>query len=351
MPDTVKLTAISSRAWEHPADRAALNALRALPGFDEAVRRVMGFLGERGVRQLFLGSAVRVGPNQRPGMNRLYSEVLETLDAPERWDLYIAQTPIANAMAVGFQRPFIVFHSGMLEILDEDERRAVLAHEVGHIMSGHTTYTTLAVILLTIGIANIPTLAGLALLPFELALLEWYRKSEFSADRAALLGTQDVRKTQSVNLKLAGGTVLDDPIDLDAFLEQAREYETMVGPWDKVWQFINTAFRTHPFATVRAGELQRWIDGGDYDRILRGEYTRRGEEPPPLSNDFKAAGGYYGDRAREAVNTVSEMVARARTAFSDAWKTGGNGGGGSTGGNTTDSGGGAPGSGTDNTTQ
>ncbi|HYC49800.1 MAG TPA: M48 family metallopeptidase, partial [Gemmatimonadaceae bacterium] len=221
MPETVKLTAISSRAWEHPADRAALNALRALPGFDEAVRRVMGFLGERGVRQLFLGNAVRVGPQQRPKLNRLYSEVLETLDAPERWDLYVAQTPIANAMAVGFQRPFIVFHSGMLEILDEDERRAVLAHEVGHIMSGHPTYTTLAVILLTIGIANLPMMAGIALLPFELALFEWYRKSEFSADRAALLGTQDVRKAQSVNLKLAGGPALDDPIDLDAFLEQA----------------------------------------------------------------------------------------------------------------------------------
>src|SRR5438876_3481400 len=159
-----KLTGISSRAWEHPADRAALNALRALPGFDEALRRIMGFLGERGVRQLFLANAVRVGPNQRPKLNGLYSEVLETLDAPERWDLYVAQTPIANAMAVGFQRPFIVFHSGMMEILDENERRAVLAHEVGHIMSGHTTYTTLAVILLAIGISNLPM--GIVLLPF-----------------------------------------------------------------------------------------------------------------------------------------------------------------------------------------
>src|SRR4051812_4449067 len=287
MANTVKLTEISSRAWEHPADRAALNALRSLPGFDEALKRVMGVLGERGVRQLFLANAVRVGPQQRPKLNALYAEVLETLDAPERWDLYVAQTPIANAMAVGFQRPFIVFHSGMLEILDEGERRAVLAHEVGHIMSGHPVYTTLAVILLAVGLASIPM--GIALLPFELALLEWYRKSEFSADRAALLGTQNIRQTQSVHLKLAGGPALDDPIDLDTFLAQASEYETMAGPWDKVWQFINTVFRTHPFATVRAGELQRWIQTGEYDRILQGEYQRRGEEPPPLSNDIKAA--------------------------------------------------------------
>src|SRR5687767_10018335 len=327
MADTVKLTAISSRSWEHPADRAALNSLRALPGFDEMLRKVMGMLGERGVRQLFLANAVRVGPEQRPNLNRLYGEVLETLDAPERWDLYVSQTPVANAMAVGFQRPFIVFHSGMLEILDEDERRAVLAHEVGHIMSGHPTYTTLAIILLTIGLTNLPMLAGIALLPFELALFEWYRKSEFSADRAALLGTQDIRKAQSVNLKLAGGPVLDDPIDLDAFLAQAREYETMTGPWDKVWQFINTVFRTHPFATVRAGELQRWIESGDYEKILGGDYTRRGQEPPPLTQDYKEAGNYYGDVAREAANTVGEMVSRARDAFNEAWKNSGNGGG------------------------
>jgi Zn-dependent protease with chaperone function len=319
---TTKLTAISSRAWEHPADRAALNALRALPGFDEALRRIMGFLGERGVRQLFLANAVRVGPNQRPKLNGLYSEVLETLDAPERWDMYVSQTPIANAMAVGFQRPFIVFNSGMLEILDEGERRAVIAHEVGHIMSGHPTYTTLAVILLSIGFTSLPALAGIALLPFELALLEWYRKSEFSADRGALLGTQNIRETQSVHLKLAGGPVLDDPIDLDAFLVQASEYETMAGPWDKVWQFINTVFRTHPFATVRAGELQRWINSGEYERIVAGEYMRRGEEPPPLAKDFEAAGGYYGDRAREAMNTVGDVVARAREAFNQAWKGG-----------------------------
>src|SRR3954470_9223871 len=327
MAETIKLTGISSRAWEHPADRAALNALRALPGFDEVLKRIMGFLGERGVRQLFLANAVRVGPQQRPKLNDLYSEVLNTLDAPDRWELYVSQTPLANAMAVGFQRPFIVFHSGMLEILDEGERRAVLAHEVGHIMSGHPIYTTLAVLLLAVGLAAIPM--GIALLPFELALLEWYRKSEFSADRAALLGTQDIKKTQSVHLKLAGGPVLDDPIDLDVFLAQAREYETMAGPWDKVWQFINTVFRTHPFATVRAAELQRWIEGGDYDRILRGEYVRRGQEPPPLENDLKDAGGYYSDRAKEAMNVVSDVVARARDAFYQTWRSGGSGDSGS----------------------
>src|SRR5919107_5985287 len=100
MADRKVLTGISSVAWEHPADRAALQTLRALPGFDEVIRKVAGFFGERGVRQLFLANAVRVGPRQRPKLDSIYSDVLATLDAPTRWELYVSQTPIVNAMAV-----------------------------------------------------------------------------------------------------------------------------------------------------------------------------------------------------------------------------------------------------------
>ncbi|HEY5061598.1 MAG TPA: hypothetical protein VII52_08695, partial [Gemmatimonadaceae bacterium] len=99
MANRVPLTQISSRAWEHPADRAALNTLRAIPGFDEIVRKVAGFFGERGIRQLFLGDAIKVTATQRPKLNTMWTEVLETLDWPERPELYVTQTPIANAMA------------------------------------------------------------------------------------------------------------------------------------------------------------------------------------------------------------------------------------------------------------
>jgi hypothetical protein len=102
MPDPKVLTQIAPVAWEHPADRAALNTLRALPGFDDVLRKVMGLVGERGVRQLFTANAVRIGPRQRPKLDALYTEVLTTMDWQERPELYVSQTPIANAMAVGF---------------------------------------------------------------------------------------------------------------------------------------------------------------------------------------------------------------------------------------------------------
>jgi Zn-dependent protease with chaperone function len=321
MTERKVLTQISSRAWEHPADRAALNTLRAIPGFDEVVKKVAGALGETGLRQLFLANAVRVGPTQRPKLDAVYTEVLATLDWPVRPQLYISQTPFVNAGAIGFEQPFIVLNSGTLALLDRDEQRDIIGHELGHIMSGHVVYSTIAIIIMTVGLNNLPFLAGIALMPFQLALLEWYRKAEFSSDRAGLLATQDRETTLRTFLKLAGGGGKDDEIDLEEFMRQAAEYETQGTAWEKMWKILNTAFRDHPFNTVRAAELQRWITSGEYDRILAGNYLRRGDEgTKPLGDDFVDAAGYYGQQTREFTDSAVSAINKARQSFSDAFK-------------------------------
>lgn len=318
----VPLTQISSRAWEHPADRAALNTLRAIPGFDDVVRKVASFFGERGIRQLFLGDAVKVTASQRPRLNVMWTEVLETLDWPERPELYVTQTPIANAMAVGFEKPFVIIHSGLLEILDDDELRAVLGHELGHIMSGHTTYSTIAYILLYFGVSNLPFLAAAAILPFQLALLEWQRKSEFSSDRAGLLVVQDLNIVMSTEMKLAGGKSYGDQLRVEEFIRQAEQYETGGDAWDTVYKILNTVGRTHPMHTVRAAELLRWEREGGYAKILAGDYIRRGQgsDDHPLSDDYADAAGYYGQKTRETVSSFKDGFNKAKDAVNSAWR-------------------------------
>lgn len=322
MANRVQLVQISSRAWEHPADRAALNTLRAIPGFDEVVRKVAGFFGERGIRQLFLGDAVKVTAGQRPKLNAMWTEVLETLDWPERPELYVTQTPIVNAMAVGFDKPFVVVNSGMLETLNDEELRSVLGHELGHIMSGHPTYTTIAIILLYFGVSNLPFLAAVAILPFQLALLEWYRKSEFSADRAGLLTVQDLNTVMSTEMKLAGGREFGDTLRVEEFIRQAEQYETGGDAWDTVLKIMNTVMRTHPMHTVRAAELLRWHRAGGYEKILAGDYIRRGQSDAdaPLSNDYAEAAGYYGQKARETAETVRQGLNSMKDSLSSAWR-------------------------------
>jgi len=320
----VILSQIGSVAWEHPADRAALQALRAVPGFDDAVRKIVGFLGERGIRLLFQANAVRVGPTQFPVLHTLLTEVCTTFDWPNQPELFVSQTPLVNAGAVGMDRPFIVLNSGAVTLLDTDELRVLVAHELGHIMSGHALYRTVLILLLELGFQNLPFLAGLALLPIKLALLEWYRKSELSADRAGVLGAQDQAAAMRVFLKLAGGGKMSET-DLEAFMAQAREYEESGGALDAIYKILNTLGATHPFNTLRAAELERWIAGGAYDRILKGEYPRRGSEQDarPLGPDLTAAASHYAQEARKTAGDVVDAARRAAQAFSEAFKEAG----------------------------
>jgi Zn-dependent protease with chaperone function len=321
MADRTILVDIASPSWEHAADRAALNALRALPGFDDVVRKVAAFFGERGLRQLFLANAVRVGPAQRPQLDALLTDVLVTLNWPDRPELYVTQSPVLNAAAVGFAKPFIVVNSAALEHLDADEQRVILAHEVGHIMSGHVLYRTIALIIMYVGFSALPFLAAAVLFPFQLALLEWYRKSELSSDRAALLGVQDRHAVMMTFLKMAGGRDYGDKIDLDDFMKQAAEYETQGDVWDRVWHVINTVFRDHPFNTVRAGELQRWIDSGAYDKIVAGDFVTRADAAAraDVAGDAAEAASYYTEQAKAAVSKLGDIFGRARDAFDDAF--------------------------------
>jgi len=317
---------IAGVSWEHPADRAALQAMRAVPGFDDVVRKIIALLGgERGIRLLFQGNAVRTGPSQFPTAHALLVEVATTFDWHKVPEMYVTQTPLFNAGAYGVDDPFIVLHSAALELLDEEELRVLISHEFGHVASGHSLYRTIAEIFLAISLGALPFLAGIALLPIRLAVLEWSRKSELSSDRAGLLGSQNVIASQQLFMKMAGayrGALESGQMSLDPFISQANEYATTNDGLDIVYKILNTLALTHPMNTVRAAELQRWIQSGDYERILRGEYTRRGAEAKerPLKDDFRAAKDHYADEARETISKVADAAKRAASSAREAFR-------------------------------
>lgn len=318
----VVFSEIASDAWEHPADKAALNALRRVPGFDEAVKRIFGFFGERGIRLMFLGDAVKCGPKQFSILHGLLTEACVTMNWEDQPELYVTQTPMVNAGAVGFEHPFIVLNSGAVSLLEEDELRVLIGHELGHVMSGHALYRTITILVLALGFQNLPFLAGIALMPIKLALLEWYRKAELSADRAGLLVSQDKEASLRIFLKLAGGGSMDQ-MNLEAFMEQAREYEESGGPLDAIYKILNTLSATHPFNTLRAGVLDRWVSEGVYEKILGGEYQRRGleqDERYSYMDDIKEAASHYSKEARDLAGQVADAAKRAADAFTSAFK-------------------------------
>ena len=55
-------------------------------------------------------------------------------------------------MCVGLRPPIIVVNSGAVELLDDDELRCLLGHELGHALSGHAVYRTMIVVLTNLAV-------------------------------------------------------------------------------------------------------------------------------------------------------------------------------------------------------
>ncbi len=289
------LTDISSRAWEHPADRGALVALRKLKGFDTVLKAMSGLVNERAVRLVYLGSSVRVDERQFPRLHFMLKDVARVLDTEEVPELFVSAAPTLNAMTIGMNKPIIILDSALVELLDEEELRFVLAHELGHALSGHAVYKTLLLRLLTMtGVLGSIPLGALGVRAIVAALHEWSRKAELSADRAGLLATQDPATAFRVHMQLASGGHLDD-LDTTAFLAQGQEYLDAADLRDSVLKLLLVENQTHPFAVVRAAELRRWVDSGEYTSYVAGGYPRRGTD-----DDAKVS-----DAAREAASSYS----------------------------------------------
>jgi Zn-dependent protease with chaperone function len=305
----VTLTGISSRTWEHPADRGALVALRKLKGFDTVLKAMSGLVSERAVRLSILGSAVRVDERQFARVHRLLVDVATVLDVPELPEVYVANNPVTNAVTIGMDKPFVVLNSGLVDLLDDDELAFVLAHELGHVVSGHAVYQTLLqrLLALSLGLASIP-LGGLGIRVIIAALFEWSRKAELSADRAGLLGVQDPAVALRVHMKLASGGHLGD-LDTTSFLAQGQEYVGAGDLRDSVLKLLLIENRTHPFAVVRAAELRAWVDAGAYTRVLGGSYPRRtDDDDATVSEAAKEAARSYAEAFRQTQDTLGRLV-------------------------------------------
>lgn len=267
------LTGLTSEDFRHPTDTRATDALKKVPGLDKLIAKIL----EYGLERVFyvdnVASNLRVTPKLYGRLHRSLTWSCKILDVPEP-ELYVKLDPEPNAFTYGHTKPFITIHSGLVDMLSDEELFFVISHEVGHIKAGHVLYGTMArnvaaiVAMLGQMTLGIGALLGQGLV---IALYEWYRCAELTADRAALLCVQDIEPARDTFMKLAGGsTRLAGELDRDEFLRQVREYEEVDrSTLDKAYKVLLTLWRTHPFAMQRAKELGIWHVEGYEDLMAR----------------------------------------------------------------------------------
>jgi Zn-dependent protease with chaperone function len=306
-----QLKGISSKAYEHPADRAATASLQSIPYLDRVLRKLIELGYERALRQAALGMSVRLDDEQLPGVWQLQVRAYKTLDLAPVPDLYLTQAPfgsplaaaVPNAFTIGSGHPIVVVQSGLVRLLDEDGLYAVLAHEAGHVLSDHVLYGTALRIIM--GLSRLPGIP-LPLMPLRAALLEWYRSAELSCDRAAALVTRDPLAVCRVMMVLAAGGEAER-LDLEVFMKQAQEYREGGKGLERLSRMLLDLNVTHPMPVRRVHELMAWVGDGEYDRIVGGSYVRRDEPPRPRAEAGDAV-SHYAERFKNVFREAGEAV-------------------------------------------
>src|SRR5262249_51978538 len=226
MPEKLK-PGLTAEHVMHPLDRAGLQAgvekaagLMGRAVFDRLMRRA-----EEGFCRLNLAAHARLGPTQGQTLFRLVEDLAGTLGLPSP-HVFLDTSSNYRPRTMGGANACLVLPSALVDAMPDGPLRAVVGHELGYILCGHSFYKLLA--------ENFNRLVQLAnVIPrgrpvpsggFQVVLLDWYRKAAQSADRVALLAIQDLDAVQQSLLWVAGGASrFGSELSVESLTAQAAE--------------------------------------------------------------------------------------------------------------------------------
>lgn len=269
MDKRIKLTNLNSEDIIHPLEKSALiSLLDKIPGGKTALNGIGEIYGKI-VAVDYVGNGVVVGPEN---MQPVYDELCETcniLGLTEIPELATQWAYIISSYTVGGKKKRIVLSSGSIDLLSSEEIPFLIGEEIGHIISGHLPYHMLLELLYTSALDATPLkgIAGIIRLP----LLDWFRKSHYTADRVALLSCQDINVALRVMMKMAGlPRKCYTSVNPQVFLKQAERFkEVNYNGWaeELISNFILRS-STMPWMVDRAKQLLDWYNSGAYQSIL-----------------------------------------------------------------------------------
>lgn len=267
---TKQLLGLDSKIYEHPFDREALTKLEKIPGLGTVTHAFLNWTYVRWHIIELQGSNFKITEESCPKLYKLVKEVETTLDIADSPEVYTQWGYSINGYTTGTKgNTLMILNSGAVDLLSEDQLKYIVGHEMGHIKSNHVLYHMMAQFFPMLA-SMVPVVGGFVGTSLELLLMYWSRMSEFTADRAGLLACQDKDAALSAIVKMAGLPLKHfDIINEEAFLEQAEDFERMHKDFlSGTMQNLSILTSTHPWTVYRAAELIKWINSGEYDRII-----------------------------------------------------------------------------------
>lgn len=272
----VKSTVLSDlkvSSFAHPWDQEALELMKKIPLFDEILRWISRNFLDRLEKLDRVGADYRITAENDPQLFRKLEFGLKVLDLSNKIDLYVWQHPAVTAYSAGIEETFIVISSGAMERLNDEEMIFLIGHELGHIKANHVLYQSLARNMLKAlnWLGPLKFVGRAALMTVLIALFDWYRKSELTADRAGALCIQNNDIPINVMVKLATGQESEiSASDRKSFIEQSDHYQELRGinVFVEIYELFKDLYRSHPHTVLRAREVNTWMKEGEYRQII-----------------------------------------------------------------------------------
>lgn len=265
----VKLKGLCAKDFYHPEDERGLRRMDAIPGIRKFLAEIISDLREKFTSIEMYGDGLNVSRESYGELYSLLEESSRILDHSKVPDFSLSWSYDISMGTEGAKMPRITALSGAIDLLEDEELMFLLGHELGHIIAGHKPYHNLLITFYTPLMKMVPN-ADLWLSVLRPMLLQWYRTSDYTADRAGLLVCQDINVALRTMVKMSGiPKKYYDKIKPESFLQQAVDFERKnQGLADGLIQNLSINTACAPWMVVRAAKLYQWYKSGEYTEII-----------------------------------------------------------------------------------
>ena len=278
-------------SYQHQKDIESFINLKSISWMSAISKRLMAEELEKDFYLLNLMDNVLMTKEDFPTVHEFLDEACEKLQLEVKPILFLDTSADPITLCIGEKKPLLIISNTMIELLDKEELRAAIAHEVGHLACGHSFYKLMVENFS--GITQVMgTVPGLTALSFaaKIPLFDWFRKADLSADRAALLVTQSPEVLIRMIGKLAGGSnKMFEAVSEENLLKQSEEIERVTeemksgGTMDKITYMFSTAvmngfMRQNPWPAIRIKEIRDWCQSEHYTNLCKGILPELDEE-------------------------------------------------------------------------
>ena len=254
---------------EYPEDRALRNKLDAIPKFKSFMMNTICALREKYIAIEFVGNGVHVTDSSLPELHQLLLSVCNRLGIKDIPDFSLIWGYYITAATEGASKPHITAMSGAVDVLTDEELAFMLGHEIGHQVCGHKPYHMFLESMYMPLINSVPG-GEIWISLVRSTLLNWYRVSDYTADRIGLLACGDINVALRTMIKMSGiPKKYYSSINVDSFIKQAMEFDTLFsGATGTMINYVSINSAFSPWLVARAAKLYEWYKSNEYMGIV-----------------------------------------------------------------------------------